>query len=200
MVQWIGDLADPDPHVRKVSGLRLYLAAAILCSAAINRWLEDAEFRALVRDFAPDEKGAAKARYVVGIAVEPAHFEKIRAANGSPRLSQVPPDQDALEFELHLGGTHQFDILTAREPGGAGAIARYLKKFGEGIQQIELNVTDVDRATKLLRERFGLKPIYPATRPGADDTRVNFFLVSTPNGGKFLAELVEAPAKRRTAG
>jgi methylmalonyl-CoA/ethylmalonyl-CoA epimerase len=133
---------------------------------------------------------------VLGIAVQPETFEKIRAANGSPRLSDVPPDQDAKEFELHFGEKGDLDILTTREPGGSGAIARYLEKFGEGIQQIELNVTDVDRATEVLRARFGLTPIYPATRPGADGTRVNFFLVSAASGKKWLIELVEPAAER----
>jgi len=31
----------------------------------------------------------------VGIAVQPELFRQIRAANGSPRLAEVPPDQDA---------------------------------------------------------------------------------------------------------
>ena len=44
----------------------------------------------------------------------------------------------------------KLDVLTSREPGGEGAIARYLKKFGAGIQQVELYVRDVDRATAIL--------------------------------------------------
>ena len=67
------------------------------------------------------------------------------------------------------------DILTTPVPAGSGAIARFLEKFGEGIQQVEIDVTDVDRATEILRTRFKLDPIYPATRPGANGTRVNFF-------------------------
>jgi hypothetical protein len=50
----------------------------------------------------------------------------------------------------------------------------------------------VDRATAILRSRFGLAPIYPATRAGADGTRVNFFLAATPDGKKVLIELVQA--------
>jgi hypothetical protein len=107
----------------------------------------------------------------------------------------VPPDQDAREFELHFAQGIQLDILTTREPGGAGAIARYLQKFGEGIQQVELLARNVDAATEILRSHFGVQPIYPATRAGADGTRVNFFLVSLPEKGskkgKILIELVE---------
>ena len=54
-------------------------------------------------------------------------------------------------------------------------------------------MTDVDRATEILRARFKLDPIYPATRSGASGTRVNFFLVTTSNGKKVLVELVEQP-------
>jgi methylmalonyl-CoA/ethylmalonyl-CoA epimerase len=89
----------------------------------------------------------------------------------------------------------RIDILTTRQPGGAGAIARYLLRFGEGIQQVEINVTDVDRATEILRTRFKLEPVYPATRAGADGTRINFFLAPRPDGGKVLIELVEPTPK-----
>ena len=81
--------------------------------------------------------------------------------------------------------------------GGTGAIARYLEKHGEGIQQIEITVRDVDRATEILRTKFALAPIYPATRPGADGTRVNFFLVPTPQGKKVLVELVETKSEAK---
>ncbi|HXY79551.1 MAG TPA: hypothetical protein VEI08_02835 [Candidatus Bathyarchaeia archaeon] len=192
---WIGGLADSDPSARKAAALRLYRAGAALCGGVLKEWLKDPEFRDLARPFCAEVNGELSPRYAVGIAVEPDRFEKIRVANGSPRLADVPPDQDAREFELHFAEGGNFDILTTRDPGGQGAIARYLQKFGEGIQQIELSVTDVDRGTEILRERFGLAPIYPATRAGADGTRVNFFLVPTRSGGKVLIELVEATAK-----
>jgi len=107
----------------------------------------------------------------------------------------VPPDQDAEEFELHFPQEVLLDIVTTREPGGSGAIAKYLAKFGEGVQQVEFLCTNVDRATEILREKFGITPIYPATRPGADGTRVNFFLVASPDGGKVLIELYQAASK-----
>ena len=111
--------------------------------------------------------------------------------NGNPRLADVPPDQDAIEFELHFAGGVQIDVLTTKTPGGPGAIARFLEKFGEGIQQIEFDVKSVDEAAEILRSRFNLAALYPATRSGADGTRVNFFLASRPDGRKVLIELVE---------
>jgi len=177
----LGELADPDLGKRAAAAARLHHEGASLCSSATREWMKDPEFRALVRP------GGC----VVGIAVAPKSFDAIRAANGSPPLADVPPDQDAVEFELEIAGCH-FDILTSREPGGSGAIARYLQKFGAGIQQIEINVSDVDRASEILRARFALAPVYPATRAGADGTRVNFFLAPA-DGKKALIELVESP-------
>lgn len=195
ITRWIQDLAGSDDRAKIESAMRLYLAGVSLCTPLLSCWVSDPEFRELTLPGKP--AGEAHARFqpsaiVVGIAVQPDTFQKIRAANNSPRLAQVPPDQDAQEFELHLNASLEFDILTTREPGGPGAISRYLQKFGEGIQQIEIYVGDVDRATEILRTRFALAPVYPATRDGADDTRVNFFLATTPDAKKVLIELVEA--------
>src|SRR5207249_8007354 len=121
-------------------------------------------------------------------------FAKIRKANGWPRLAEVPPEQDASEFELHFAGGLALDILTTREPGGAGAIARFLAKHGQGVQQVEFRCEDVDRAVAILRDQFGIQPVYPAKRPGADGTQVNFFLVLASDETKVLIELYEAPA------
>jgi hypothetical protein len=132
---------------------------------------------------------------VVGIAVDPVHFEEIQDAMGMPHLADVPPDQDAKEFELEFAAGVRLDVLTTRDLRGGGAIARYLEKLGEGIQQIEIFVNDIQRATQILRERFALEPIYPAVRAGANGTRVNFFLVPASAGKKVLVELVEEAPK-----
>ncbi len=96
-----------------------------------------------------------------------------------------------MEFELHFGSI-SLDILTTKAPGGKGALARFLDKFGEGIQQVEYEVKSVDRATEILRAHLGQQPIYAVTRAGADGTRVNFFLAPVPDGKRVLIELVEA--------
>jgi len=195
IARWIHDLAGSDARLKSESGMRLYLAGVNLCTPLLSRWVSDPEFRELTLPRKPASEGHARLQpssIVVGIAVQPDTFQKIRAANHSPRLAQVPSDQDAQEFELHLDASSEFDILTTREPGGSGAISRFLQKFGEGIQQIEICVRDVDRATEILRTRFAQEPLYPATRPGADGTRVNFFLAVGPDTKKVLIELVEA--------
>ena len=125
-------------------------------------------------------------------------FNRIRIANGTPRLAEVPPDQDVEEFELHFSDETLLDILTTREPGGSGAVAKYLAKFGEGVQQVEFRCANVDRATEILKDKFGIAPVYAATRPGADGTRVNFFLVGSPDGGKVLIELYQELLKAQS--
>lgn len=150
IARWIHKLADPDPNARLEAAHHLYRAGLDLCQAPLDRWKTDSEFRELARQ--PLDPGPSG--ITVGIAVPPENLDKIRAANGSPRLADVPPDQDAREFELHFEDA-ALDILTTRDTSGSGAIARYLQRFGEGIQQIEVNVSDVDRATEILRTRFG---------------------------------------------
>jgi hypothetical protein len=198
IARWITQLADRNPQNRAEAALRLYLAGSGLCTPLLKQWLADAEFRALILPGGPNAPGQSDlgpASIVVGIAVQPETFEKIRATNNLPPLADVPPDQDAKEFELHFETRIELDILTTREPAGKGAIARFLHKFGEGIQQIEVYVSDVDRATDILRSRFELDSIYPATRPGANGTRINFFLAPASEGKKVLVELVEAKPK-----
>jgi hypothetical protein len=189
----IRGLSSPDLANRKRCARELFGRGRELTRAATPKWFADPELAAY---FVLDASQFPVT--TVGIAVAPETFERIHAANASPRLADVPPDQDAKEFELHFAQGIQLDILTTREPGGAGAVARYLQKFGEGIQQVELLARDVDAATEILRSRFGVQPIYPATRLGADGTRVNFFLVSSPEKvpekGKTLIELVEPAA------
>lgn len=196
----ISRLADNDAAERALAASDLFSAGLSRALDSLQDWEQNSEFRALIvrsegQDSLPGNLAAA--RLTVGVAVQPATFEKIRDANGSPQLADAPADQDVLEFELEFSGSGlphiRLDILTTNAPGGQGAIARFLQKFGEGIQQVELDVTDVNRATEILRAKFNLQSIYPATRDGADGTRVNFFLVPGPKNTKVLVELVEQP-------
>jgi hypothetical protein len=184
----IADLCSSDSSVRFASATEIYRSGRAPADQAVSLWWRNPELSALLW---PD------LLVTVGLAVERTMFVRIRDANGAPPLAHVPPDQDAEEFELHFPDRISLDVLTTRAPGGPGAIARYLAKFGEGIQQVEFRCIDVDRATAILKEAFGVMPIYPRTRPGADGTRVNFFLVPTPGTGKVLIELYERQEYRR---
>jgi hypothetical protein len=185
----IANLCSSDSSVRFAAATEIYRLGRAPADQAAASWWGDPELSQLLRG--PDPV------VTVGLAVERATFARIRDANGVPPLAHVPPDQDAEEFELHFRDTISLDVLTSRAPDGPGAIARYLAKFGEGIQQVEFRCVDVDRATTILKEAFGVVPVYPQTRAGADGTRVNFFLVPTPGAGKVLIELYEPKENRR---
>jgi len=189
-------LAAPGESVRQQAAQMLFDLGRALSRETIEHWQQDPDFRSLL---ITDQNSP---RATVGIAVTPELFASIREANNAPKLADVPPDQDAIEFELHFSrlqqnskdsssSTVRLDILSTKNPGGDGVIAKFLEKFGEGIQQVEYEVSNVDSATKILADKFAQNAIYPATRHGADGTRVNFFLVSTQAGKKILIELVE---------
>jgi hypothetical protein len=183
----IADLSSADESKKLAAAGEIYRLGRATGGSAIAAWWTDGELSGLLLGPNP--------AITVGVAVQRDMFSRIRIANGTPRLAGVPPDQDAEEFELGFPEGISLDILTAREPGGSGAIAKFLAKSGEGIQQVEYRCTDVDRASQILREKFKVASIYPETRAGADGARVNFFLIKSPDGGKVLIELYELPAR-----
>lgn len=185
--QTIENMSSNNPEARVTSATEIHHLGRSFANHAVFPWFSHPELARLLGGNAPS--------ITVGLAVTPERFAQIREANGLPRLAEVPPDQDAQEFELHFPGGLSMDILTSKDPSGSGAIAKFLQKFGEGIQQVEFRCEDVTQATQILRDKFALQPVYPDTRPGADGTRVNFFLVSAPNAPKILIELYE-PAPR----
>jgi len=185
--QSIADLSSADESKKLAAAGEIYRLGRATAGSSVANWWPESELSALL--LGPDPV------ITVGLAVHRDTFGRIRIANGTPRLAQVPADQDAEEFELEFAEGISLDILTAREPGGSGAIAKYLAKFGEGIQQVEYRCTNVDRASQILKDKFKIASVYPDTRAGADGTRVNFFLVKSPDGGKVLIELYELPSR-----
>lgn len=187
LAQLIADLSSGDESKKLAAASEIYRLGRATGGSAVADWWAESELAVLL--LGPDPV------ITVGVAVQRDTFSRIRIANGTPRLAGVPPDQDAEEFELEFPEGISLDILTAREPGGSGAIATYLAKLGEGIQQVEYRCTNVDRASQILKEKFKIASVYPETRTGADGTRVNFFLVKSPDGGKVLIELYELPSR-----
>lgn len=191
VADYISKLACADARDREAAAYALFRLGCASAEPVLRKWFADPGFRAL----AP----GGSALLTVGLAVQPATFEAVRASFGQPRLAEVPPDQDALEFELSFAHGVRLDVLTPRTPGAEGPLEKFLARFGEAIQQVECDVRDVSRATEILRQRFQLEPVYPRIRAGANQTRVNFFLVPVSEDRKLLIELVESPnrPKRR---
>jgi hypothetical protein len=183
----ISKLAGADVKERESAAHALFRRGCSIAEPLLRKWFADPEFRAL----AP----AGSALLTVGLAVQPATFEAIRARFGEPQLAETPPDQDVLEFELAFAHGVRLDVITPRTAAKDGPIAKFLARFGEGIQQVECDVRDVARATENIRRRFQLDPIYPQIRAGANQTLVNFFLVPVAEDRKLLIELVESPKK-----
>lgn len=194
IAELIAQLGGSDLRAREKAAAELFRRGCAQAEPVLRTWFADAEFRKLIR--------SGPGLLTVGVAVKPARFEQMHRSLGAPRLADVPPDQDAREFELEFAHGVRLDILTTRDVtssgAGGGAIARFLARFGEAIQQVECEVRDVTRATQILRESFSIEPLYPQTRPGANGTRVNFFLVSALDGRKVLLELVQAPAQKKS--
>ena len=180
--EWITALSSPEDGERAAAAKRMYDLGRSLADSVIQRWRENGEFARLL---------GKDPEITVGLAVRPETFAQIRKANGWPQLAEVPPEQDASEFTQRFEGGTTLDVLTSRDPEGSGAIAKFLSKFGEGIQQVEFRCSDVNRAAAILRDQFAVAPVYPESRPGADGTRVNFFLASSADGKKVLIELYE---------
>jgi hypothetical protein len=185
----ITNLTAAEKSTRMVAASEIYRQGRVAADRAASRWWEDVELAELLLN--------PKPIVTVGVAVHRETFARIRAANGQPALAIVPQEQDAEEFELHFGDGVELDVLTSREPAGQGAIARFLAKFGEGVQQVEFRCLNVDRAMAILCERFGVAPIYPEARAGANGSKVNFVLVAVPGASgesaKALIELYELP-------
>jgi hypothetical protein len=183
------NLAAAEKSARVTGASEIYRQGRALADSATFSWWADRELAELLLN--------PKPIVTVGVAVRRETFTRIRAANGQAELADVPQEQDAEEFELHFADGVELDVLTSKEPDGQGAIARFLEKFGEGVQQVEFRCLNVNRAMAILRERFRLGPIYPEPRAGANGSKVNFVLVAVPSSGiekaKVLIELYELP-------
>jgi hypothetical protein len=125
----IEELASDDEFARTLAAEEIHRIGRTPALRVVKAWQANPHLGALLPD--------PELNVVVGLAVQPVTFAAIRTAFGNPALATAPPDQDALEFELQFTSGVALDILTSREPGGEGAIARFLAKFGEAVQQVE---------------------------------------------------------------
>jgi hypothetical protein len=178
----IAGLGSDDAAARVAAATQIFYRGRGDADLAVSSWWQNPELRLLL---------GTEPVVTVGLAVYRDTFARIHGANGAPPFAKVPPDQDAEEFELNFPGHISLDVLTSREPEGRGAIAGFLSKFSEGIQQVEFLCSNVDRAAEILGQTLGIRSVYPQARPGANGSRINFFLISIGSAGKILIELYE---------
>ena len=114
MQRAIDGMSSPESETRAVSATEIYKTGRALADHAAYPWWGDEELAGLLNGNEP--------KMTIGLAVSPERFKQIHEASGLPRLSQVPPDQDALEFELHFPGGLSMDVLTSKDTAGSGAI------------------------------------------------------------------------------
>ena len=106
---------------------------------------------------------------------------------------EVNEEQGVREAMLAVGSSgHRLQLLAPLSEDSA--IARFLERSGEGVQQVAYGVEDVEEVSAVLRER-GLRLLYDAPRRGTAGSRINF--VHPKDAGGVLVELVEAPGSAR---
>src|SRR5258707_5889200 len=95
----IADLSSSDESKRLAAAVEIYRAGRTPADRVVFAWWTNDEFYSLLY--------GSKPSVTVGLAVERETVQRIREASGLPQLTDVPPDHDAEEFEMHFsaGGT-----------------------------------------------------------------------------------------------
>src|SRR5438309_2225762 len=96
LAESIADLLSADRSKRLAAAGEIYRLGRAAAGCAFSGGWPESELSALLLGPTP--------AITVGLAVERDTFGRIRIANGTPRLADVPADQDAEEFELHFAG------------------------------------------------------------------------------------------------
>jgi methylmalonyl-CoA/ethylmalonyl-CoA epimerase len=106
--------------------------------------------------------------------------------------TEVNEEQGVREAMLAVGPTTEGGCLQLLAPlRPDSTIAKFLDRRGPGLQQVAFTVTDVDAASRTLRER-GVRLLYDTPRRGTANSRINF--VHPKDCGGVLVELVEPAA------
>lgn len=102
---------------------------------------------------------------------------------------EVNEQQGVREAMLHAPGDHAGPAVQLLAPlREDSTIAKFLDTKGPGLQQLAYRVTDIDAASRALRDK-GLRMLYPEATRGTADSRVNF--VHPKDAGGVLVELVQ---------
>ena len=96
-------------------------------------------------------------------------------------------EQNVSTLSLSVGAS-AIELLESTTPDGA--VARFIRNRGEGVQHIALRVDDIDAALEELK-RKGVRLIDERPRLGAGRSRIAFLHPQATHG--ILLELVERP-------
>lgn len=100
---------------------------------------------------------------------------------------EVNEEQGVREAMLAVGdGATRIQLLAPISP--ESAIAKFLDRNGQGVQQVAYTVDDVEAASAELRAK-GLRLLYDTPRRGTANSRINFVHPKDARG--VLVELVE---------
>ncbi|KQU70676.1 methylmalonyl-CoA epimerase [Phycicoccus sp. Root563] len=100
---------------------------------------------------------------------------------------EVNEEQGVREAMMAVGGSgSHIQLLAPLTP--ESTIAKFLDRFGPGVQQVAYRVEDVEAVSAVLRER-GLRLLYDEPRRGTSNSRVNF--IHPKDAGGVLVELVQ---------
>jgi methylmalonyl-CoA/ethylmalonyl-CoA epimerase len=129
----------------------------------------------------------------VGIAVPDldAAIAKYRDVFGMQLVHEESNEEQGVrEAMMAVGDSGSYvQLLAPLTP--QSTIAKFLDRFGPGIQQVAYRVDDVEAVAAALRER-GMRMLYDAPKRGTAGSRVNF--VHPKDAGGVLVELVEPVA------
>jgi methylmalonyl-CoA/ethylmalonyl-CoA epimerase len=105
---------------------------------------------------------------------------------------EVNEEQGVREAMLSVGPAADGGFLQLLAPlTPESTIAKFLDRYGPGVQQVAYTVDDVEATCAQLRAR-GVRLLYDSPRPGTAGSRINF--VHPKDAGGVLVELVEPPS------
>jgi methylmalonyl-CoA/ethylmalonyl-CoA epimerase len=96
-------------------------------------------------------------------------------------------EQGVREAMLEVGNSGSYVQLLAPLRADS-AIAKFLERSGEGVQQVAYAVDDIEATSRSLRHA-GVRLLYDQPKPGTAGSRINF--VHPKDAGGVLVELVE---------
>ncbi len=97
---------------------------------------------------------------------------------------EIVEEQKAKTAIIPVGET-KIELIESTDP--EGAIARHIERRGEGLHHLALEVSDIQSALEILKEK-GIPLVDEKPRTGVENSKIAFL---HPKGTKVLIEIVE---------